>query len=64
MSFTGFELAEQCLIDYIFLHDMGEKCTAKVVQHGQASDFWDGRYPPSDHRPVIADLAFFACRKS
>jgi len=38
-------------IDYIFI-----KNSVKVLQHGVLADTWNGRYP-SDHMPVVADLA-------
>jgi len=58
VTFTGFDLKSQSLIDYIFLHDAGSKCKVKVIQHGVPTEIWDNKYPPSDHRPVIADLTF------
>jgi len=57
-TFTGFDLQAKSTIDYIFLQANGSKCKVKVLQHGVAADIWDNKVPPSDHRPVIADLSF------
>ena len=37
-------------IDYVFV-----KGRIRVLQHGAASDTWDGRFP-SDHLPVLAEI--------
>lgn len=54
-SFEGFDVlgpADKRRIDYIFVNDK-----VKVLKHAIISDFRDGRYP-SDHLPVVADVAF------
>ncbi|MGH7597555.1 MAG: endonuclease/exonuclease/phosphatase family protein [bacterium] len=52
-TFHGFETAvERPRIDYIFVSK-----NVQVERHGVLSDRWNGRYP-SDHLPVLAELAF------
>jgi endonuclease/exonuclease/phosphatase family metal-dependent hydrolase len=52
-TFHGFETAvDRPRIDYIFISK-----NVQVERHGVLSDRWNGRYP-SDHLPVLAELAF------
>lgn len=48
-AFTG-ELRER--IDYIFVSEC-----IYVLRHATLADYWDGRRYPSDHMPVLADVA-------
>lgn len=51
-TWNGFDaIVPDVRIDYIFV-DEG----FRVIQHGILSDRWDGRFP-SDHLPVLAELA-------
>lgn len=49
-TFEQFTGAPDRKIDHIFVTD-----EVAVRQHGVVADHWDG-HPPSDHRPVIAEL--------
>jgi endonuclease/exonuclease/phosphatase family metal-dependent hydrolase len=52
-TFHGFEtVVDRPRIDYIFVSK-----NVQVGQHGVLSDRWNGRYP-SDHLPVLAEVAF------
>jgi endonuclease/exonuclease/phosphatase family metal-dependent hydrolase len=51
-TFHGFEtVVDRPRIDYIFVSN-----NVQVERHGVLSDRWNGRYP-SDHLPVLAELA-------
>jgi endonuclease/exonuclease/phosphatase family metal-dependent hydrolase len=52
-TFTGFEFEYNLTIDYIFVLN---SCT--VLHYAVLSDVWDNNFPPSDHRPVLADVEF------
>jgi endonuclease/exonuclease/phosphatase family metal-dependent hydrolase len=52
-TFHGFEtVLDRPKLDYIFVSK-----NVQVERHGVLSDRWNGRYP-SDHLPVLAELAF------
>jgi endonuclease/exonuclease/phosphatase family metal-dependent hydrolase len=52
-TFHGFEIVvDRPKLDYIFVSK-----DVQVERHGVLSDRWNGRYP-SDHLPVLAELAF------
>jgi hypothetical protein len=56
-TFTDWNIksSQPEVIDYIFIWQ-GFGYDVVVDQHGVLADFWDDFFPPSDHRPVVADL--------
>lgn len=57
VTFTGFRFEEAICIDFIMMYE-GENNKIIVLHHGVLCDCWDNNYPPSDHRPVVADVIF------
>jgi len=52
-TFHAFTGKPRERIDYIFVSE-----NIHVLRHATLADYWDGERYPSDHMPVVADVAF------
>jgi endonuclease/exonuclease/phosphatase family metal-dependent hydrolase len=52
-TFIGFQFEANDQIDYILVTE-----NITVINYGVLADVWDNNFPPSDHRPIIADVTF------